>query len=223
MAKRPLALVISALLFLYFPLELAWKIYFREFPWTAGDLFFSGALPIMLLIGLIRVTRVGWYTLVAVVALLGVRDLYEYYAMRGASISTLLTHLGIYAISLSYFINPRVRTLYFDPKARWWKTKPRFETHLPIVMKVGEEWRYPILTNISEGGCFVETTHFSALNDKLEVAIPLPIPLNVSVIQAAGEVRWVSKNPLRSGMGIQFSDMPEEQANAVRDFVHLQL
>ncbi len=222
MRKRPAALFICALLFCYFPIELTHK-------WLQGgkvhafEAVICLVLPLVLMFGLIRVTRVGWYTLVTMVALWGVHDLYQYYQRHTSNLSPLLAHLAIYIVSLAYFINPRVRTLYFDPKMRWWRAKPRYETHMPSLVHLTQDWHYPVLRNISEGGCFVETAHLLDVNSKCSVAIPLPVPLNVSVIQAEGEVRWVSTNPLRHGMGIQFNNPSPAIAKALRGFVAHQL
>ena len=62
MKRRPLALFVSALLFSTFPLEMLWR-WSTEGRGEPFDFFLSVVLPVILLIGLIRVTRVGWYTL----------------------------------------------------------------------------------------------------------------------------------------------------------------
>ena len=223
MRKRPLALFLCACLFLYFPLELGFRWSNHAHAIQPLDIVFSGVLPALLLIGLVRVNLVGWYTLVAVVALWGVRDLYEYYSMQTSSIGPLLMHLMIYCVSLGYFINPRIRHLYFDPKLRWWRIKPRFETHIPFILNHRQQWHCPILRNISEGGCFIETPHLLEVNDPVQITIPLPVPLSVSVIKAEGEVRWITTNPLRQGMGVQFRDVPREHQKAISEYVRRQL
>jgi hypothetical protein len=222
MLKRPLAILFTSLLFLYFPAELAAR-YHDGFRISAGEWVLSGILPLLVLFGLLRVTKLGWMALVGFVALWGINDLYLFYMVRGAHLSTLLIHVTIYALSLSYFINPRVRTLYFDPKLCWWKSKPRFETCLPLILNDGKAWHYPILKNVSEGGCFVETPHLLPMDAELSLTIPLPIPLNVPVIHSQGRVRWVSRNPLRTGMGIEFSGETGVQRKAIRQYVRHQL
>jgi hypothetical protein len=205
------------MLFLYFPGEFLLTILDgKTYNWM--EAFLSVACPLLLLFGLIRVTKVGWYTLVTLVALWGVRDLNTYYASRGASFVPLVMHIGIYSVSLFYFINPRVRHLYFDPQMCWWKTRRRFETHMPFLLKHQDQWLYPILRNINEGGCFVETPNPLSVNSAIEISIPLPSPLNVAVIKTMGEVRWVSHHPSRLGMGVQFTDPPAEQVKALQAF-----
>ena len=217
MRRRPLLLLFSALLFFYFPIELGIRLYSGH-PCSWVELVFFGLLPLVLIAGLVKVSKVGWYTLVALIALWGVQDLNLYYSTRGKTWS-FLSHLGIYLFSLSYFINPRIRHLYFDPKLRWWRTKPRFETHLPAVMKWGAQWDYPILRNISEGGCFLELDQFLAISDMVSLNIPLPIPLTTSVIKVEGEVRWVSKDEKNPGMGIQFKGVSSKDLEAIKEFI----
>ncbi len=222
MAKRPLSLLLASLTFLYFPAELFAR-HLSGFSIAPLEAFISGVLPVLLLVALLRVTRLGWFTLIAFVALWGIRDLSLVTSARGASPFALLGHLFVYGVSLGYFINPRIRTLYFDPKLCWWKSKPRYETNLPLILKHKDQWTYPIAKNISEGGCFVETPHFLELDAEVTISIPLPVPLAVSVIQTKGQVRWVSKNPLRQGMGIQFFATGPQHARAIAQVVREQL
>lgn len=219
MQKRPALIFFCALMFLYFPAETLFQWRHNGIQLTTSDIIISLVLPVVLLFGLLRVNQFGWYTLIAGVTLWGIRDLNEYYLSHGAPGSALFIHLCIYVLSLGYFINPRIRHLYFDPKARWWRTKPRYETNLPILLNHQAQWHYPILKNMSEGGCFIETPHLFESSELIQIAIPLPYPLNVSVIRTTGEVRWVSKNPMRMGMGIQFRNLSPESEKAVRAFV----
>ncbi|MBI4405895.1 MAG: PilZ domain-containing protein [Deltaproteobacteria bacterium] len=222
MRKRPLSLFICALLFLYFPAELIVR-WFQGGNLGLADFLLSVMLPGLLAYGLIRVHRVGWYTLIAMTIMWGVRDLVSYYSSQGASLWPIFTHLIIYAVSLSYFINPRIRHLYFDPKLRWWRTKPRYETHLPIIFRHDSKWHYPVLKNISYGGCFIETPHPIDVDEKLDLVLPLPVPLAVSVFKAQGEVRWVSNNPDLPGMGVQFQGLLGPDRNALYQFLRKQL
>ncbi len=222
MQKRPLAILFASLLFLYFPAEIVAR-HLSGFSISLGEILISGVLPVFVLFGLLRVTRIGWFTLIAFTALWGLHDVYLFYRARGDNLAPLFAHLAIYSMSLSYFINPRVKTLYFDPKLCWWKAKPRFETNLPLIVSDGRQFHYPILRNVSDGGCFIETPHPLELNAKVNLAIPLPIPLNVPVIHSEGEVRWVSRNPLRPGMGVRFGSATPAHRRAIRQYVRHQL
>lgn len=222
MRKRPIQLIVCSLLFLYFPFELLVHG-LRGFSVYWDDFLFSVILPGLLLFGLLRVTKVGWYTLIAFGALWGIKDLHQYYILRGSSIWPVLFHILVYSISLGYFITPRVRHLYFDPKMRWWRTKPRFETHLPMMTESGGKWDYPVIKNISEGGCFIETPHLYGMKQHFQMYLPLPIPLTVSVFKAQVEVRWVSDKGPHPGMGVEFLNLSKENLISVKQLVRQQL
>jgi hypothetical protein len=220
MSKRPLFLFVCSLLYLYFPLELGWKLgRGAGFDWV--DCVLSVVMPVFLLSGLIHVTRIGWYTLIVLVAMWGIRDLRIYYKNIGGSPAGLFLHVAIYVISLAYFINPRVRRLYFDPKLRWWRTRRRYETHLPMLLSHAGKWHYLLLRNISEGGCFLETTSPMENGAHFYIHIPLPVPMNVSVIKTQAEVRWVSHAGPKPGMGVQFLQPDPRHGKALRHFVRL--
>lgn len=221
MRRRPLLLFIASCLFLIFPFELGYEAY-RGAKIHASDWIMSGVLPILLLVGLIRVSKVGWYTLIALVSLWGMRDLYTYYSAERSAIP-FLSHILIYAFSMTYFINPRIRHLYFDPKLRWWRSKPRYETHHSVILNAHEKSFYPIIRNISEGGCFLEMGEKLNLADTVEVVFPLPVPLGKSIFTAAGVVRWISNQAERPGFGIEFKDVTTGDQNALNQFVLKQL
>mgnify|MGYP003394264098 FL=1 len=57
---------VCGMMFMFLPIETAWE-WFREGHISTADLIFSGILPVLLLIPLLRVTKVGWYTLVMLI------------------------------------------------------------------------------------------------------------------------------------------------------------
>jgi Tfp pilus assembly protein PilZ len=88
-----------------------------------------------------------------------------------------------------------------------------------MVIKRGSEWDYPTMRNISEGGCFLETTNLGGISEMVHLNILLPLPLPVSVIKAQGEVRWVSDSESHSGMGIQFKELSSKDLTAIKEFL----
>ena len=93
----------------------------------------------------------------------------------------------------------------------------------PTRILVGGREKQGSLYSLSEGGCFIETPHLGEANSSVDLCIPLPFPLGVSTIQATGEVRWISRNPLRHGMGVQFRDTAPEQQKAIAEYVERQM
>ncbi|MBY0369130.1 PilZ domain-containing protein [bacterium] len=222
MKKRPLAIALCSLALFYFPAEIAAR-YSQGYGVSWLDVVLSGVLPAIVGWGLLRVTKIGWYTLIAFVFLMGLNDLSAFYRMEGQGFSNFASHLIIFGLSLGYFINPRIRSLYFDPKLCWWKPKPRYETHLPLMVHDGKSWHYPILRNVSESGCFIEMAHPMPMGAQVHLAIPLPIPLSVPVIHTEALVRWSSTNPLRCGMGVEFETPAPIHKRAIKQYVQHQL
>lgn len=221
MKRRPIFLLIAASLFSYFPVMLLWRFLdggtVRPVEWVL-DL----VVPVALVVSLVRVTRVGWYTLIAYIALLGIRDLRDYYGTSVRGVASLLTHLSIYVVSIAYFIHPRVRRLYFDPKMHWWKTKPRFDTHAAALCRLSTgHWTYPVLRNLSAGGCFLETGVAPSTGEIVEVRIPVPFAADVAVLQSRGEVRWVSRKADRIGYGVKFLEMPATNRRTLRRYLNV--
>lgn len=73
--------------------------------------------------------------------------------------------LGIYLIAfylvnllvVGYFILPQVRQVYFDPRLRWWETKPRFKAEFETAFTWVDQKGQGEIKNLSEGGLFIET------------------------------------------------------------------
>ena len=75
------------------------------------------------------------------------------------------TELGVYLIAfyvinllvVGYFILPQVRQVYFDPRLRWWETKPRFKAEFETAFTWVDQKGTGEIKNLSEGGLFIET------------------------------------------------------------------
>lgn len=206
MRKRPLALIVASCIFLASPAALVYKYFQPGVMVPSIDWLLSGILPVFLCIGLLRVNRIAWYTLFGFVFLWGIRELNW-------------LHLVAYLFSLSYFINPQVKRLYFDPRLQWWRTKRRYEAHGTTIVEKDQKTFYPYLKNISEGGCFLETPHTQEKFDLLSITIPLPNPIPDSTLKLKGEVRWVSSNPEKMGMGIQFVSVSQADRTNLKKFI----
>lgn len=221
MKRRPILVVLAALLFLFFPAEWLYETFQQRLTFVQGlqvDLpgfIFSAVLPLVMMTGLIRITRFGWYSLICFAVCWGIRDAHLLARYEGHSPWTVAGHIAVFAISLFYFVHPRIRTLYFDPKQRWWKTKPRYTTHLPALCFDGVNWHYPLLSNISSGGCFLETPFPLTAESSVTVAIPLPEPLGVAVLKAKGQVRWISRDEHKTGFGVQFQELDRKNRRAL--------
>ena len=72
-----------------------------------------------------------------------------------------------------YFLTPEVRTTYFDPRVRWWESKPRYELKVPGEIRSQSQKYDASILNVSEGGAFLSTSQ------KLEVGKPLELHFSI--------------------------------------------
>jgi hypothetical protein len=77
------------------------------------------------------------------------------------STKILIFFLLLYLINITivgYFMLPAVRKIYFDPRIRWWETKPRYLTDFSAHIFMNEESTAEgMLKNISVGGFYIES------------------------------------------------------------------
>ncbi len=217
MRNRPLALILCSCIFLVFPTQLMLESFQGYHP-SATDWVLSICFPTLLTLGLLRVEKFAWYTLFGFIFLWGIKD-YQEIESAETSLWSVLSHVTVYLLGLAYFINPRIKRLYFDPKLQWWRTKKRFETHGPAILQTEKKVLYPQLKNISEGGCFLETPHTQPISQKLDLIIPLPVPFKASCLRFTGEVRWLSETAERTGMGIQFLNISQSNKRILKEFL----
>lgn len=77
---------------------------------------------------------------------------------------TMLTGLVLavfYAFNISlvsYFLLPAIRQIYFDPKLRWWETKPRYAVEFKSDVKFDTQSIPSVIKNFSVGGLYMETS-----------------------------------------------------------------
>jgi hypothetical protein len=89
--------------------------------------------------------------------------------------STTLMAIGLglfFCINLlvvGYFLKPAVRRLYFDPRLRWWETKPRYQADFQCQVEIKEQQHWVEIKNISEGGAFLEAASVFQEGDMLKL------------------------------------------------------
>jgi len=123
------------------------------------------------------------------------------YASGAISIPVIL---GIYVTQLClalYFLIPSVRQTYFDPRVRWWESKPRYELNAPSVLQVRDDKGDALLMNVSEGGAFVSTVRQWKTGDPVQ----LTFWILSQEFQISGHlVHSRTLSPERSCYGIEF-------------------
>ncbi|RYE67040.1 MAG: PilZ domain-containing protein, partial [Oxalobacteraceae bacterium] len=85
--------------------------------------------------------------------------------MNMTNLMMLLGILLLDVLAVAYFVVPSVRTVYFDPKSRWWESAPRFNFNLETTLS-GQNG---LMRNVSNGGLFVESWDGFQTGQELEV------------------------------------------------------
>jgi len=132
----------------------------------------------------------------------------------------LIIPLAINLLYVSYILLPEVRATYFDPRLRWWESKPRyfFETDIQISFEnemLSTETMLAKLSNISVGGLFVimpkglgQNSH---VNLKFEIfGIPLELKAKIVYIK-----------PDHVSCGLQFIEVTKKQNKTVKQIIDL--
>lgn len=81
--------------------------------------------------------------------------------LKNATVAMTVALVVFYFINMlviGYFLLPAVRRLYFDPRMRWWETKPRYKADFQSQVQFEGQQHWVEIKNISEGGAFLETS-----------------------------------------------------------------
>lgn len=101
---------------------------------------------------------------------------------------------------VSYFLIPAVRSVYFDPRLRWWENKPRYYFEKTAELSVGEGKLKGTLKNISETGAFVmmdipPKDSASVILSFENEGVPFEVPASVIIHDKMSEI----------GIGLKFN------------------
>jgi hypothetical protein len=134
-------------------------------------------------------------------------------------ILTYLVNLGF----VSYFLIPNVKAAYFDPRLRWWESKPRF--HVDIVGRIkGAFGDVPCrIMDISEGGVFLQVHEdfdatVRAYKELLGAAVELQFAYGRRTFHLHGDVVHLGGARIR-GIGVRFAEVTSLQSREIGKFI----
>ncbi|HPO50199.1 MAG TPA: PilZ domain-containing protein, partial [Spirochaetota bacterium] len=106
----------------------------------------------------------------------------------------------VFLIPIGYFISHEIRTVYFNPRVRWWEQSKRFLHEI----KVEVEGKAYSTFDLSETGAFIVDT--KELNLEMNEIFPVVIDIDDKKISCFAEVRWLNdqKGKYPAGYGIKF-------------------
>lgn len=127
---------------------------------------------------------------------------------------TIIIPMLINIVYVSYILLPKVRAPYYDPRLRWWETKPRYVFTTEIKITHGDLTTVGNMTNISEGGLFA--------------IVPTPIEpnsvikLNLDILGDSLEImaKVVYRKPDGASHGLQFTEVTSAQKKTVKKMIN---
>jgi hypothetical protein len=136
------------------------------------------------------------------------------------SLGTLIAVNLVNLFLVSYFLVPAVSAAYFNPRLRWWESKPRYTIEIRGSIKFdppeapGSRFQEARIIDISEGGVYVQVPEKLALGQVVSLNFSLHhvklSPIGKIVHQGRGETH---------GYGIQFTEMSVEEQRSLRKAV----
>jgi hypothetical protein len=128
--------------------------------------------------------------------------------------------LGIYLVAfylinllvVGYFILPQVRQVYFDPRLRWWETKPRFKAEFETAFTWVDQKGRGEIKNLSEGGLLIETD----LKINTMGRIDIDFKYKEQNYALKGEIVYSKNSNGRFAYGVSLLTSEEEQQTVKR-------
>jgi hypothetical protein len=114
--------------------------------------------------------RWSYYLYIALMMIPFGYSLHSYFS--SATIMMTVALVFFYIVNMlvvGYFLLPAVRRLYFDPRLRWWETKPRYQADFQCHVDFQGQQHWVEIKNISEGGAFLEAPSDFAEGSELKL------------------------------------------------------
>jgi hypothetical protein len=218
MNRRPWPIVLMAFLqflspFLY--VGVAALFYHLSFSATMNEIlaltpelrkFEIFALPILIGVLILMTKRTGYYFVIVGSVYSIVRGVMEYVASNETDpvfplvISNLLCLLVV-----AILLRPKTRSVYFNPRLRWWETSPRFVVDFPAtITRTGGAPSKAVLQNVATGGGGVETTETGFLKEEI---VSLEFRSESESYRFRAKVVWEKEVGARKQLlGVQWAD-----------------
>ncbi|MEW6055701.1 MAG: PilZ domain-containing protein, partial [Bdellovibrionota bacterium] len=117
-------------------------------------------------------------------------------------------------VFVSYFLLGAVRAPYFNPRLRWWESKPRYLVQLKAVVSSSTLNQKCTILDISEGGAFIKTAMPLLLGD----VVRLDISFLDRTLSVVGHVVHCGRSEVK-GYGVQFLNGGHAAKKAIRKLI----
>lgn len=154
----------------YVPVD-AWTYFMAHFePVNLGSSLIFFLVPPLAGVAIYVCKKWSFWVYVALMAFILVFSLYNWKSRPEIeSIVPLVTLFVVNIALVAYFLIPAVRRIYFDPRLRWWETKPRYKVDYQAQVLFDGKTTTGEISNLSEGGVFVKLKNGPADNEKVSV------------------------------------------------------
>ena len=169
MKRRPWSIVVLAILYFIAPILNAYlsarlmRLNFSEYlelvfaQNSPGELFVIFGLLPLAAIAIFLMKKWSYFVFLLAMALVVYFNFREWQQHPDKINFGLLIFLVVFNIGLvSYFLIPAVKVVYFNPRVRWWESKPRYLTHINGEMEAQTGRTSCVILNLSEGGALVQ-------------------------------------------------------------------
>lgn len=130
-----------------------------------------------------------------------------------STIQTVVLPMSFNMAYCLYFMLPSVRAIYYNPRLRWWETKPRYMYSMTVRVIVNGMIEDAQMDNISEGGILA----------KLPMTLDQYSTLNIHMMLDGTDIHTKAKVAYRRDDGVfhglQFVDMTKEQKKYMAKFI----
>ncbi len=228
MKKRPLSVIIIAVLYCFEPIgNLATAAFVNKIPFFGHDgilfrLMWSDWIILILFpivgVGIYMVRKWGWYLFLAFSALLIFYNIFVYkYLNQNYTLETVLLFILIITAVSALFLRKSVYAPYFNPRLRWWEAAKRFRVNLEAFLVTKERSFACTTLDISETGCFLELQDDIPLGSRVMVEFKC----GAFEISAAGKVvhKRAGTGGQHPGYGIMFQALAQETKEKIRKLI----
>ena len=217
MKKRPLSIVVIALLYLFEPVgNLLQAAYVNGLPLTGensilyhliwSDWIVLGLFPVVAY-GIYNVKKWGWYLFLSFSVLLIFYNLYVYFYLNpNYHLQTVILFILIVTSITAIFFRKHVYSPYFNPRLRWWEVASRYRVALSAKIFTTDGPMDCQVLDISVTGCYVDYSGNLSEGDK----IWLIIHGADEEIHCLGKIVRKTIRPDTTGYGIFFQTMSRD-------------
>ncbi len=228
MKKRPLSIVIIALIYFFEPAgNLIQAAYINNLPlfgengiinhliWS--DWVILSLFPVVA-VGIYMVRKWGWYLFIGFSALLIFYNLYVYFYLNpNYQLHTVLLFIIIVTAVSAIFFRKHVYAPYFNPRLRWWEVVSRYKVTLNTKILTDDAAIDCQTLDISTIGCFVN--HTGDLNEGDSVW--LIIQCSGIEINCLGKVVRKATETESPGYGIFFQAMSGATKLKIKNLIRI--